>query len=113
MKRSFEATPSTQHETSSSRSLVLIHQAMDAIKDTHPCVREIQESIKNATRVQTLNVPRTDLVTDWGLMDWPVGNVGGDVGEESPGVMLTDDILGGMMPSNHRFCNPGNLDVTL
>lgn len=111
MQRYFENAPGTS-ESTSSRSFALIQDAMDAIKNTHPCVKEIQESVRSATRVQSLTVPQTNPVLDWGLMDWSMAAVSNRIEEENPGVFLTDAILGGMSSSNPRFLDPNELDIS-
>lgn len=101
MRRYFENAPSAS-EAASCRSLALVQDAMDEVKNTHSCIKEIQESVKNAIHMQSITVTQTNPALDWGLMDWSVAGAeaGGHSHEESPGVFLTDDILGGMFPSN-------------
>lgn len=112
MRRYFEDAPGTSAPTSS-RSFALIQDAMDAIKNTHPCIKEIQESLKSATRIQSLNVLQTNPVMNWGLMDWSTSAVSEHTAEENPGVFLTDEILGGMLPSNPRFLDPDDLEIPM
>lgn len=64
MKQYLENTP--WDEANMSKSLCLILEAMSTIKDTHPCIEEIEKSIIHATQAQSTRVRP---LSDSGLID--------------------------------------------
>ena len=102
MKRYLENT--SWDEANITRSLALILEAIHAIKDTHPCITEIERSINNATQGTSSTLPpdpneALDLgLIDWWAMDNDTTMLPGDLG-----VLLTDDILGGNMPLSQEY----------
>ncbi|KAI1828320.1 fungal-specific transcription factor domain-containing protein [Xylaria intraflava] len=93
MKRHLENLPWDDAETS--RSLDLVVQAMEAIKDTWPCVKEILNSVQNARQTEAATMPDVDPVMDFDfLAAQPVlADADGTTWPSSFGNMMTGSML--------------------
>lgn len=116
MKRHFEQT--SPDDIESSRSLTLILDAMDAIRDVWPCVREVKDSILKACQGQAPAVADLSLPAflDFGILSgFPepgndgIWNVPPDdattttfLSDIDIGPLVTDDFLGGKLPQSQE-----------
>ncbi|KAI1432308.1 fungal-specific transcription factor domain-containing protein [Xylaria sp. CBS 124048] len=66
MRRHLENLPWDDAETS--RSLDIVVQAMEGIKDAWPCVKEILNSVQNARRTEIATMPNVDPVMDFDFL---------------------------------------------
>lgn len=89
-----------------SRSLTLILDVMRSIRHVHPCVGEIHDGLIHSARTRAPDTqPPAPAPADFAL--WLPDDPGlqGDLG-----VLLTDDILGGILPSNSGGPETPHLD---
>ena len=95
MERYFNST-APMPETTPSRATVLIQEAMESVKDTHPCISEIMESFERATRPQPSTIPDLNPLMGSGLMDWSFADFPASALNGEAGLFLTDEALEGM-----------------
>lgn len=113
MKRCLDDAP--WEEAKTSRSLALVLEAMNAVKETWPCVSEIEKIVTRASQAPSSGLPEmlnpmmdVGFMADWPVpsesshktVGWPAEAYGGDVSEADIGLLLTDKVLGGF-PSSH------------
>ncbi|KAI8627437.1 fungal-specific transcription factor domain-containing protein [Xylariaceae sp. FL1651] len=94
------------HDAEISRSLDLVIQAMEEIKDTWPCVKEILNSVLNARQTEASTMPAVDPVMDFDFLaaQPPLSESDGITWPSSFGNMLT----GSMLPWG--YMEPGDVD---
>lgn len=98
MERHFDSTAPIS-EAIPSRAVLLIQEAMESVKDTHPCISEIKESFERATRPQPSTIPDLSPLMGSGLMDWSFADLPASAVNEEAGLFLTDEALDGMKQS--------------
>ncbi|KAI3336484.1 fungal-specific transcription factor domain-containing protein [Xylariaceae sp. AK1471] len=106
MRRHINNLPWDDAETT--RSLDLVIQAMEDIKDTWPCVKEILNSVLKARQTETSTMPDVDpVMLDFDFLSAsqpPVSDADGTTWPSSFGNMLT----GSMLPWG--YVEPGEVD---
>jgi hypothetical protein len=110
MRRHINNLPWGDAETT--RSLDLVIQAMEDIKDTWPCVKEILNSVLKARQTETSTLPDVDpVMLDFDFLSAaqpPLSDVDGTTWPTSFGNMLT----GSLLPWDHVAPGEASFDGT-
>lgn len=114
LKRRLDDTPWDEAKTTNSLALIL--EAMHAVKETWPCVAEIESGIIKVSQEQPSDIPESSSVMDVGFMaaltgfasasdmdTWSSANYDGTAFQADIGPLLTNEVLGGIFPSNPGY----------